>query len=79
MQIKRAPRGSRVQPIRAAWTIETRRKERFDQIARAAGVTSSVFLETVIDHLETELTSRGVPKWMPQPEPTEGELPIDDE
>lgn len=63
--------------MRAAWSIELRRKERFDQIARNSGVTSSVFLELVIDHLEDELSDRGVPNWMPQPEPDEGELPID--
>lgn len=77
MTVRRAPRGSRIAPVRAAWSIELRRKERFDQIARNSGVTSSVFLELVIDHLEDELTDRGVPNWMPQPEPDEGELPID--
>lgn len=77
MTVRRAPRGSRIAPVRAAWSIELRRKERFDQIARNSGVTSSVFLELVIDHLEDELSDRGVPNWMPQPEPNEGELPID--
>ncbi len=77
MTVRRAPRGSRIAPVRAAWSIELRRKERFDQIARNSGVTSSVFLELVIDHLEDELSDRGVPNWMPQPEPDEGELPID--
>lgn len=77
MTIKRAPRGSRVAPVRAAWSIELQRKERFDQIARNSGVTSSLFLELVIDHLETELSDRGVPLWLPQPEPADGELPID--
>ena len=77
MTVRRAPRGSRIAPVRAAWSIELHRKERFDQIARNSGVTSSVFLELVIDHLETELSDRGVPNWMPQPEPIEGELPID--
>lgn len=77
MTVRRAPRGSRIAPVRAAWSIELSRKERFDQIARNSGVTSSVFLELVIDHLEDELSDRGVPNWMPQPEPNEGELPID--
>ncbi|WP_231555068.1 hypothetical protein [Microbacterium sp. ZOR0019] len=63
--------------MRVAWEIERVRKERFDQLARQAGVSASVFLELVIDHLEGELTDRGVPEWMPQPEPNEGELPID--
>ena len=60
MQVKRRPRGTRIAPVRAAWSIELHRKERFDQIARNSGVTSSVFLELVIDHLETELSDRGV-------------------
>lgn len=77
MDVKRAPRGTRVAPIRAAWSIETHRKQRFDQIARKSGYTSSLFLELVIDHLEDELTDRGVPNWLPQPEPADGELPID--
>ncbi|MFZ4843973.1 hypothetical protein [Mycetocola saprophilus] len=77
MTVKRAPRGTRVAPVRAAWSIETYRKERFDQIARTSGYTSSVFLEMVIDHLESELTDRGVPNWVPQPEPKDGELLID--
>ncbi len=77
MQVRRRPRGTRVAPVRVAWEIERVRKERFDQLARQAGVSASVFLELVIDHLEGELTDRGVPEWMPQPEPDEGELPID--
>lgn len=77
MQVRRRPRGTRVEPVRVAWEIERVRKERFDQLARQAGVSASVFLELVIDHLEGELTDRGVPEWMPQPEPNEGELPID--
>lgn len=77
MQVRRRPRGTRVAPVRVAWEIERVRKERFELLARRAGVSASVFLELVIDHLEGELTDRGVPEWMPQPEPNEGELPID--
>lgn len=78
MDVKRAPRGSRVAPVRAAWSIETHRKERFDQLARNSGYTSSVFLELVIDHLEEELTDRGVPSWLPQSGPDERDgLPIE--
>ena len=77
MQVRRRPRGTRVAPVRVAWEIVRDRKERFELLARRAGVSASVFLELVIDHLEDELTDRGVPEWMPQPEPNEGELPID--
>lgn len=47
-------------------------------MARNAGMSSGAFLEVVIDHLASDLTSRGVPSWLPQPEPDEGELPLDD-
>ena len=77
MQVRRRPRGTRVAPARVAWEIERDRKERFELLARRAGVSASVFLELVIDHIDDELTDRGVPEWMPQPEPNEGELPID--
>lgn len=77
MQVKRRTRGTRVAPVRVSWEIERTRKERLELLARQAGVSASVFLELVIDHLEDELTDRGVPTWMPQPEPNDGELPID--
>lgn len=77
MQVKRRPRGTRIAPVRVAWEIERTRKERFELLARQAGVSASVFLELVIDHIEDELTDRGVPTWLPQPEPDDGELPID--
>lgn len=77
MAVKRLPKGTRVAPVRVSWEIETARKERFDQIARNLGISSSALLEVVIDHLDNELTERGVPEWMPQPEPKDGELPID--
>lgn len=79
MAVKRLPRGTRIAPTRTAWEIETSRKERFEQLARHAGVSGSVFLERVIDHLEDELTDRGLPNWWPEPEPDDGELPIESE
>lgn len=77
MAVKRLPRGTRVAPTRAGWEIETARKERVEKLARHAGVSPSVFIERVIDHLDEELTDRGVPVWWPQPELKDGELPID--
>jgi len=35
------------------------------------------FLEAVIDHMETEITHRGLPSWWPAQEGTDGEWPID--
>ena len=66
-----------MQPVRASWLIEEKRKKRFEQLAECAGVSAAVFLERVIDHLEEELTDRGLPNWWPAPEPRDGELPID--
>lgn len=77
MVAKRLPRNTRVDPIRAGWEIERARKERIDKLAEHAGVSASAYIERVIDHLEEELTDRGVPQWWPQPEPDDGELPID--
>lgn len=74
--VRRLPRGTRVDPVRTPWLIERSAKERFDAMAHHAGMSSGAFLEAVIDHLASDLTSRGVPSWLPQPPPSEGELPI---
>ena len=76
--VRRLPRGTRVDPIQTPWVIERSAKERFDAMARNAGMSSAAFLEAVIDHLASDLTNRGVPAWLPQPEPDEEELPLDD-
>ena len=76
--VQRLPRGTRVDPVRTPWLIERSAKECFDAMARNAGMSSGAFLEAVIDHLASDLTSRGVPSWLPQPKPDEGELPLDD-
>lgn len=76
MTVRRLPRGTRVKPVRVSWLIEEARKERFDQLAAQAGVSSAVFLESVIEHLEDELTDRGLPSWWPTPAPSDEELPI---
>lgn len=75
--VRRLPRGTRVDPVATPWVIERSSKERLDTMARAAGMSASVFLERVIEHVGDELTDRGVPSWLPQPEPDEGELPIE--
>lgn len=43
--------------------ISRDRKERFDEVAKSANVSASVFLERLIDHLETQMTHDGVPEW----------------
>lgn len=77
MSVQRLPRGTRRKPVRVGWAIEEERKKRFEQLAEHAGVSAAVFFERVIDHLDEELTDRGVPAWWPQPELKDGELPID--
>lgn len=57
--------------------VEEASKHRFDQLAAQAGLSGAAFFEAVVSHLDDELTDRGVPAWLPQPEPRDGELPID--
>lgn len=59
------------------WRIEEHRKKRIETLAAHAGVSAAVFLEALIDHVDDELTSRGVPSWWPEPELKDGELPIE--
>lgn len=77
MTVQRLPRGTRVNPTRAAWIISGDRKTRFEEIARTVGVSSGVLLEQTIDHLIDELSEDGVPSWWSSPTPDESELPID--
>lgn len=74
MAAQRLPRGTRVNPKRVGWLIEETKKERFEQLAAHAGVSAAVFLERVIDHLDEELTDRGLPPWWPEPETNPEEL-----
>ena len=77
MAAQRLPRGTRQKPVRVSWLIEEQKKLRFEQLAADAGVSSAVFLERLIEHVDTELNDRGVPTWWPTPAPQDGELPID--
>jgi len=74
MTVERLPRNTRLNPKRVSWLIEESKKQRFEQLAEHAGVSAAVFLERVIDHLEDELTDRGLPEWWPAPEKKDGEL-----
>jgi len=77
MSVERLPRGTRLDPQKVSWLIAGQKKQSFERMARAGGVTASVFLERVTAHLEEDLTDRGVPSWWPVPDPKDGELPID--
>ncbi|MDQ0729098.1 hypothetical protein [Microbacterium sp. W4I20] len=74
MAAQRLPRGTRVKPVRVSWLIEEAKKERFEALAADAGVSAAVFLERVIDNLETELTELGLPEWWPAPKTNPEEL-----
>jgi len=70
----RLPRNTRVDPVKFGYVIDRPYKDRFEQLARHAGVSGAVYLEMLLDHLETELNDRGYPHWWPLPEKKDGEL-----
>lgn len=77
MTAKRLPRGTRVYTTQMALRIEDDAKQTFDAMAAAAGVTKAVFFEQLMAHLKgSQLSDRGVPRWMPQPEADDNELPM---
>lgn len=69
----RRPRGTRVDPVALGYAIERNSKSRLDAMAARAGVSTSVFIEQLVEHAETELDDHGLPMWWPQQEG----LPID--
>lgn len=71
----RRPRGSRIDPVRAGYEIERTARDRLDGLAAHVGVSPSVLLEHVIEHVETD--GRGYPTWWPDKPLADGELPID--
>jgi len=77
MAARRLPRGTRVETVALGWKVEKAQKKRFEQLAAHAGVSAAVFFEAVVDNLNSELTTRGVPSWWPAQELADGELPID--
>ena len=54
-----------VRPISLGWTVEQDARDRIDSIAQRANVSSAVFFERMVAHVETELTDQGVPSWWP--------------
>lgn len=71
----RRPRGTLRDGAHLGYAIERDAKNRLDALADHAKVSSAVFLEQLIAHVE--LNERGLPVWWPeQPELEDGELPI---
>ncbi|MFB9665720.1 hypothetical protein ACFFOW_13610 [Curtobacterium albidum] len=76
MSQPRRPRGSMVDPVIPGWKIERASRDLIASMAASAGVSASVFLELMAEHTKSELTTQGIPSWMPEKDRT-GELPID--
>lgn len=74
MATPRRPRGSLNDAVATGWKVERAAKDRFDQLARHANVSSAVFFERLVESIEVD--SRGLPVWWTsETEPNE-ELPI---
>ncbi len=77
MTAERRARGTRVDPVQISLSVERETKHTLDALAANAGLTKSRFFELLMEHIaRDQLSDRGVPRWMPQPEPDENELPI---
>lgn len=76
MAPRRLPRGTRKDPVPVGYRIESEYKTRLDNVARNAGVSTSVLIEHMVEHLE--LTDQGIPVWW-TPLPRDEELPINSE
>lgn len=73
MAARRRPRGTRVDPVAPGYIIERAAKDQLGALAARAGVSPSLFIERMVEHVTTELDDRGLPTWWPEPEG----LPID--
>jgi len=71
------PRGTRREPVRLSLVVENDSKKSFESLAARSGLSGAAFFEAVVAHVAGESTDRGVPSWLPQPAPVDGELPID--
>lgn len=71
----RLPRGTRVSPVTAGWSIEKASRDRFNAIAERNGMSAGAMFDLLIENMPLDL--RGRPLWLPAVEPKDGELPID--
>ena len=63
-------------PVTPGWKIEEESRDSISSMAKAAGVSASAFVELMAAHTRSELTTQGIPSWMPAKD-RDGELPID--
>jgi hypothetical protein len=65
-----------IDPVTPGWKIERESRDLIASMAASAGVSASVFIELMAAHTKGELTTQGIPAWMPEKDRS-GELPID--
>lgn len=68
-------RGTVKKPTQQRFTVDLATKERFDALARKAGVSNSYFFTKLVENID--LTDQGLPTWWPEELSRDGELPID--
>lgn len=69
----RLARNTRVDPVKFGYVIDRSYKDRFEQLAKTAGVSGAVYLEMLLEHLEEELNDRDYPTWWPNESQKNGE------
>lgn len=71
MTPRRLPRGTRRDPVTLGYDVERVNKDRWKEIASAAGVSPSALFDRMVETIE--LDEHGAPAWFESSE----ELPID--
>ncbi len=59
----RVPRGTRVDTVAAKYDVERRSREKFKEIARAAGYSAPGFFDALVEHMP--LDENGAPTFVP--------------
>jgi hypothetical protein len=75
MPVKRRERGTLVDGVSMNLEVERPAKKKFEDIAKRSGLSRALFFEGLMANIE--LTSQGIPPWVP-PLDRDGELPIED-
>lgn len=76
MTSPRRPRNTLVAPTALGYQVELESKQRFDALARIAGVSKAEFFERVVANIPVD--ESGLPTWWPESiDLLDGELPIE--
>ena len=73
MNERRRSRNTMAKPVTPGWRVEDSSRTRVKEIAAAAGISPSEFIDALIESVE--LDDRGLPTWWREAEKPE-ELPI---